>query len=383
MGSMQPRSYIALSVILTSLLAVLALGGCGTSNSTICPLTGCCGPTSDACAAPQYLFALGLNGQIDVFPVNASNGIPGSPISTSGPTNSLGMAAMNNQLLYASNPQLPLGSSSIDAWSINVGTGALTTVPGSPFSLGPLSLGEGLAVDNTAQVLYVGDAGRIDALKADANGVLTTVIGSPFPAGTNLFLTVDPQDRFVFASDDTPPGNVLAFTIDTNTGALSAVAGSPFATIPGYVGNTRPFQIVVDSTGNFVYTVLTATNQIAAFSIAAPSGALTAVTGSPFPVGNRPLTLATVNNFLYVSNTSDATISGYTIDPASGVLTALAASPFPIYAGPLASSLDGAFLYTTGPNGLTTFSINPQTGALTQVGTPIPYGGASVLTFVQ
>jgi 6-phosphogluconolactonase len=383
MASMQPRTYIPLSLILTSLLAVLALGGCGTSNNTICPLTGCCGPTSDACAAPQYLFALGLNGQIDVFPINASNGTPGSPISTSGPANSLGMAVMNNQFLYASNPQLPFGSSSIDAWSINLGTGALTTVPGSPFALGPLDLPTGLAVDNAAQVVYVGDAGKIDALKADANGVLTTVIGSPFPAGTNLFLTVDPQNRFLFASDDTPPGNVLAFTIDANTGALSAFAGSPFAIIPGYVGNTRPGQIVVDSTGNFVYTVLTATNQVAAFSIVPSSGALVAVPGSPFNSGMRPFTLATVHNFLYVSNTLDATISGYTIDPTSGVLTALAASPFPIYAGPLATSLDGAYLYTTGPNGLTTFSINPQTGALTQVGTPIPYGGATVLTFVQ
>jgi len=378
------RSYFALSLILTSLLALLALGGCGSNNFTnICPLTGCCGPTEEACFAPQYLFAMGLNGQIDVFPINASNGTPGSPTSTSGPTNSLGMAVMNNQFLYVSNPQLslsgPLGS--IDAWSIDLGAGTLTTIQGSPFLLGPLSEPDGLAVDNTTQVLYVGDVARIDALKADANGVLTTVIGSPFPGGLNPYLTVDPQNRFLFASDDTSPGNVLAFTINSSTGALSAVAGSPFATIPGFPGNTQPGQIVVDSTGSFVYTVLTGTNQIAAFSITASTGVLTAVTGSPFPTGNRPLAMATVNNFLYVSNTSDATVSGYTIDPTSGVLTAVAGSPFAIYAGPMATSFDGAYLYTTTQAGLTTFSINPQTGALTQVGTPIPYGGASVLTF--
>jgi 6-phosphogluconolactonase len=378
------RSYFALSLILTSLLALLALGGCGSNNFTnICPLTGCCGPTEEACFAPQYLFALGLNGQIDVFPINASNGTPGSPTSTSGPTNSLGMAVMNNQFLYVSNPQLPLGSSSIDAWSIGIGTGALTTVPGSPFALRPFELPSGLAVDSSAQVLYVGEAGSIDAFQAGNNGVLSTVIGSPFPAGINIYLTVDPQNRFLFASDDTSPGNVLAFTINSSTGALSAVAGSPFATIPGFPGNTQPGQIVVDSTGSFVYTVLTGTNQIAAFSITASTGVLTAVTGSPFPTGNRPLAMATVNNFLYVSNTSDATISGYTIDPTTGVLTALAGSPFAIYAGPMATSFDGAYLYTTTQTGLTTFSINPQTGALTQVGTPIPYGGASVLTFVQ
>jgi 6-phosphogluconolactonase (cycloisomerase 2 family) len=241
----------------------------------------------------------------------------------------------------------------------------------------------GLAVDGTAQVLYVGDAGKIDALKADATGALTAVVGSPFAAGTNLYLTVDPQNRFVFASDDTPPGNVLAFTIDASTGALNAVPGSPFATIPGYVGNTQPSEIVVDSTGSFVYTGLMATGQIAAFSIVASSGALNPVPGSPFAAGNRPIALATVNNFLYVSNVMDGTISGYSINPTTGVLTPLSGSPFAIHGGPLTTDPAGRFLYTTGSGGLLAFSIDPQTGGLTPIGSAIPYAGATVLTFVQ
>ncbi len=379
---MQWRIFVALSLILGGLLAVLALGGCGANVTKVCNANGCCGAASDQCPAPQYLYANGVNGQIDVFPIVAGTGVPGSPTSTSGPTMSLGMAALNNQFLYVSNPTLG-GISSINAWSIDFGTGALTTVPGSPFSLGPLSLGTGLAADNSAQVLYVGDAGKIDALKADANGVLSAVLGSPFPAGTNLYLTVDPQDSFVFASDDTPPGNVLAFTIDANTGALSAAAGSPFATIPGYVGNTQPNQIVVDSTGNFVYTALIGTGQIAAFSIVPSSGALNLVPGSPFPAGNTPIALATVNNFLYVSNALDGTISGYSINATTGALNPLSGSPFAIHAGPLTTDLAGRFLYTTGPGGLLAFSIDPQSGALTPIGSPIPYGGATVLTFVQ
>lgn len=379
---MQLRSYVALSLILTSLLAVLALGGCGYNSIKACNLAGCCGTASDACAVPQFLYALGLNGQVSAFPINASTGVPGTPVSTPGPANSLGMAALNNQFLYVSNPTLG-GISSIDAWSINLGTGALTTVPGSPFSLGPLSLGAGLAANNTAQVLYVGDAGKINALKADATGALTDVIGSPFPGGLGLFLTVDPQNRFVFASDDTPPGNVFAYAIDPVSGALSTVLGSPFATIPGYVGNTVPGAIAVDSTGSFVYTLLAATNQIAAFKIVAPSGALTPILGSPFNSGAHPLAMATVNSFLYVSNAQDGTISGYTIDSTTGALTQLSSSPFAIYAAALAASPFGGFLYTTGSGGLLTLRIDPQTGALTPVGSPIPYGGATVLMFVQ
>jgi 6-phosphogluconolactonase (cycloisomerase 2 family) len=372
---------LALSLILTSLVGLLALGGCGTTGTRVCTLSGCCGPTSDACAAPQFLYANGLNGQISIFPIVNGSGIPGTPTSVSGPANSLGMAALNSQFLYASNPPTILGGpSSIDAWAIAPGSGALTPLPGSPFSLGPLSFAAGLAVNSNAQVLYVSDAGKIDALHADATGALSPILGSPFLGGGTLYLTLDPLNRFVFASDDAPPGNIAAFTIGS-TGALTAAPGSPFATIPGYVGNTKPTQIVTDATGSFVYTGLMATGQVA-FSVDASTGALTLVPGSPFPAGNNPLSLAAVNNFLYVSNFTDGTISGYSINPSNGALTALAGSPFAIHGGPLVASPFGGFLYTTGPSGLLAFSINPQTGALTQVGSSVPYAGATVLTFV-
>ena len=373
---------LALSLILTSLVGLLALGGCGSVSPKVCTLSGCCGPTSDACAVPQFLYANGLNGQISVFSIVNGSGVSGPSSSVSGAANSLGMSALNSQFLYASNPASPVGgTSSIDAWAIAPGTGALTPLPGSPFSLGPLSFAAGLAMNNAAQVLYVADAGKIDALHADATGALTPILGSPFLGGGTLYLTVDPLSRFVFASDDAPPGSVVAFTI-SSTGALTAVPGSPFATIPGYVGTTRPSQIVTDATSSFVYTGLMATGQVAAFSVNASTGALTPVPGSPFPAGNNPLSLAAVNNFLYVSNFSDGTISGYSIDPTNGALTALAGSPFAIHGGPLVASRFGGFLYTTGPGGLLAFSINPQSGALTQVGSAIPYGGATVLTGV-
>lgn len=362
---------LALSLILTSLVGLLALGGCGTVSPKVCTLSGCCGLTSDACAVPQFLYANGLNGQISVFSIVNGSGVSGPSSSVSEAANSLGMSALNNQFLYASNPASPVGgTSSIDAWAIAPGTGALTPLPESPFSLGPLSFAAGLAMNNAAQVLYVADAGKIDALHADATGALTPILGSPFLGGGTLYLTVDPLSRFVFASDDAPPGSVVAFTI-SSTGALSAVPGSPFPTIPGYVGTTRPSQLVTDATSSFVYTGLMATGQVAAFSVNASTGALTPVPGSPFPAGNNPLSLASVNNFLYASNFTDGTISGYSIDPTNGALTALAGSPFAIHGGPLVASPFGGFLYTTGPDGLLAFSINPQTGALTQVGSAI------------
>lgn len=382
---MPTRALRSSPAALFILAGLLVLAGCG-SGVHVCALAGssCCGPANDACAVPQYLYATGLNGQVDAFPIINGSGKPGSPISTPGPAATLGMAALNNQFLYVSNPQLTLGgASTIDGWTIDPGTGALKTIAGSPFSLGPLSYAGGLATNIAAQVLYVGGAGKIYALKADATGALSPIQNSPFPAGVNLYLTVDRLTRFLFASDDTPPGNVLAFTIDASTGALNPVQGSPFPTISGNVANTQPGAIVVDSSGSFVYTALLMTNQVAAFSITSPSGALNPVPGSPFTAGKGPLALATVGNFLYVANSLDGTISGYSINPTSGVLTPLANSPFPIHAGPLVTSPFGGFLYTTASGGLLTLSIDPQTGALTQVGSPVPYAGATVLTFVE
>lgn len=369
-------------IILTFLFALAACGS--GKQSTICPLTTSCGcGPGVACVAPAYVYAT-FNGQITEFPVDPSTGGLGSATTTNGPSASLGLAALDSQFLYVSNfQQTATGASLIDAWSINLSTGTLASVPGSPFSLAPLSLAGGLAVDNAVQVLYVGDVDKIDALKADATGALTAIPGSPFPAGENVYLTVDPQDRFLFAADDTPPGNVLAFTIDSSTGALTTVPGSPFAAGSGSVTSPWLAGIVVDSSGKFVYTVLERTNQVAAFSIMAPGGGLNPVPGSPFATGNDPDALATVNNFLYVANAADGTLSGYIINPTSGVLMPLAGSPFAIRSAALTTDPGGNFLYVSGSSSMRTYKIDATSGALTQIGLDLPYEGAGAMAYVQ
>jgi 6-phosphogluconolactonase len=381
MRLMQSRSHFALGLILPLLLA---FAGCGTnSSSTVCPdnaNNACgCGQNANLCLAPQFLYASGLSGEVTVFPVDSTTGALGQSTSVTGPTTSLGATALNNQFFYVSDFQ----NSTLSAWSINPSTGVLTTVPGSPFTLGTLNVGAGLASNNAAGVIYVADVDKIDAFKADATGALTALPGSPFASGTNLYLTVDPQNRFAFSSADDPPGNVFAFTVDSS-GALTAVAGSPFPTIPGFAGNTQPGGIVVDSTGSFVYTTLRSTGQVAAFSIVAPSGVLSPVPGSPFTAGNTPLSLTTINNFLYVSNAMGGNISGYSITPGTGVLNPLSGSPFAIPGGALTTDPSGHFLYASGGGGILAFTIDATTGALAPIaGSPFPNGAATVLTFVQ
>lgn len=368
---------LAISLIFSTLVALAA---CGSNSTKVCNATNCCG--GNLCTAQQFLYAAGINGQVSIYPVNPSTGELGTPSSVAGPTTSLGMAALNRQFLYASNTVIQQQTSTIDAWSINSGTGALTTVPGSPFSLGPISLAAGLAANGNANVLYVADAGRIDALKADVTGALTPLANSPYLSGANLFLTVDPANHFLFAAEVDPPGSIAAFTIDS-TGALTAVPNSPFPVIPNSSTSAMPLGIATDSTGSFVYTALQATGQVAGFSIVTPSGALNPIPGSPFTAGNGPLTLTSARNFLYVANATDHTISGYSIAAGTGILTPLANSPFQISAAVLTTDPTGRFLYAASAAGLFAFAIDGTTGNLTPIGSPIPGAGASALAYVQ
>jgi len=362
------------------LLSALALVGCGSSRGPIvCAEMGCCG-ASDACPVIEHLVTTHASGQVSAFTVNPATGYLGTPVitTTGGPTAGLGVSVLSNTYIYASD----FSNASIDGWFLNPGTGSLAPIPGSPFSLGPLSVGAGMAVNDLTQIVYVADAGKIDVFKADSSGALSAIAGSPVSSGTNLFLTIDTNGQFLFAADDDPPGGILAFTLDSTTGLPTAVAGSPFAAVPGSSVNTHPGQIAVDTSGSFVYTALNATNQVAAFSIVKPAGTLTALPGSPFPAGTGPVALIVAGNFLYVSNT-DGTISGYKIDSTTGVLTALTGSPFAIRAGSFATNLFGSVLYATGAGGIQAFNIDSTTGALTAIaGSPFPDPGAALLAFM-
>jgi hypothetical protein len=69
--------------------------------------------------------------------------------------------------------------------------------------------------------------------------------------------------------------NVSAYTINPSTGALTPVAGSPFA------AGIAPRSVTVDPSGKFAYVADLGRN-VSAHTINPSSGALTPVAGSPF-----------------------------------------------------------------------------------------------------
>jgi 6-phosphogluconolactonase len=297
-----------------------------------------------------------------------------------------GMVAVNAQFLYVSNNfinGLPYNGSQILAYGINQADGTLTEIAGSPFSFPRLNSIQGLAATPNGRFLYAADAtGNIGAFSVNgATGVPTTIPGSPFASGLNLQLVVDPSGKFLYASDDDSPGGILAFTIDPS-GSLIPVSGSPFAiTDPTVVANSEPFVIV--DTGSFVYAALSAANKIAALSIDSKTGALTPVIGSPFSAGKGTAVLALANNFLYAVNWTDGNISGYSIDPTNGALTPIPGSPFGSDSATLAVDPSGKYLYVSQLDGIQGYNINSITGELTVGPAHIDNDGSFWMTTVQ
>jgi 6-phosphogluconolactonase len=387
MGELMPtKSLRTPAKLFVAAVVALGLTSCSTNLHTVCNAANggsCqCGPGVAACPinpGPEFLYGTSIGGQILAFSIDHNSGALTAISSVPGPSMSLSLTAVNDQFLYASDSL----NAQLDGFSINQTTGALTALVGSPFSTGAISFPVGLASPPGSDLLYAADAGRVDAFSVSASGIPTAVLSSPFPSGSGLFLTVDPSGKFLYTAIDDPTGTggVFAYTIDS-AGALTAVAGSPFA-LPVQTGSNSEIFGIVD-TGLYVYVALTSTNQIAAFSITNSTGALVPVPGSPFSAGATPTTLVFATKFLYALNSLDGTISGYGVDSNTGVLTPLSGSPFSIAGASMATDSFGEHLYVSGPAGIQAFSFDFNSGALIGVaGSPFPANGATAMTVVQ
>jgi len=143
--------------------------------------------------------------------------------------------------------------------------------------------------DATVEYAYVVnfDSNNVSAYTIATSGALGAVAGSPFMTGTNpQGVAVDPKDKFAYVANN-GSANVSAYKINATSGALTAVAGSPFA------AGTGPWGVSVDPTGKFAYASNFYSENASAYTINAQSGALTQVAGSPFPTGTAPIGVAT------------------------------------------------------------------------------------------
>ncbi len=175
--------------------------------------------------------------------------------------------------------------------------------------------------------------------------------------------------------------NISGYTIDSATGALTTIAGSPFAS-----GGAGPQSAALDPSGKFLYVVNGSLenfsgDNVSGYTINPTTGALTPITGSPFPAGSGPEYVAVdpSGKFVYVTNSISDTLSGYAINPATGALTAIAGSPFAAGSAPAVVAVDpsGKFVYVPNnfSNDVSGYTIDPGTRALTAIaGSPFATG---------
>ena len=256
--------------------------------------------------------------------------------------------------------------------------GNLVALTGSPFPAGSAAIS--VAVTPSGRFAYVADVipGGITAYSIDQNSVLTSGPGSPFAAETGTaFVTVDPSGRFLYALNcgalcsGSGAGDVQAFTIDRNSGALTAIAGSPF------LAGSNPFALAIDPTGHFAYSANFGSNDVSIFSIDSQTGALTQV-GLPVPTGGTlplSITVDPWGQFVYTANTGSSNVSAFAIN-FDGSLHAVAGSPFAAgdFTSGVAASTNGKFVIVSAGAGAFVYGID-NAGALTlEVGSPVAAG---------
>jgi 6-phosphogluconolactonase (cycloisomerase 2 family) len=293
------------------------------------------------------------------------------------------------------------------AYTIAPTTGALTQV--GEFATGALGPPRSIAAHPTGKFVYLADSfncavcGVVSAFTVDATtGALTSIASSPFITGASSTpgsVAIAPNGNFLYVLSGEVLGTginkpIYGFSVNTTTGVLTQLAGSPFLATPfAYV----PTDMVLHPSGKFMY--VTSYNggagnllgQVAIYAVDPATGAVT-LPGTSAATGSTNATSIAVDptgNFAYVTNAPDLvqrgnTVSAYTIDATTGALTPIVGSPFAAGLDPVSVSVDptGRFVFvvdagsnTASDGAVSAYSINTTTGALTPVpGSPFAAG---------
>lgn len=275
---------------------------------------------------------------------------------------------------------------SVSVFSVNATTGALTPVAGSAFAVGSIAP-VCVTVGPGGQFVYVGNeqGSDIAVFSLGTTGTLTPIEiirahggGGAGPIAVAMTQGTSPvrfTPKLAYAANhDTT--NISGFSVDPASGALAALAGSPFTT------GATPRSMAVDLYGRFAYVVTeAATNNLLAYTINGSTGALAAAGAaiSLFDIGDpnhqRSVTVDPSGRFVLAENWPDDSVYVFSINQTTGVLTAVAGSPFSVgFAGiatpdsGIAVDPTGRFVYAAeGETRIAALAMNAFTGAL---GTP-------------
>ena len=362
------------------LLCFLALGCGGGSNGG-----GSSGGGSTTPGTSEILFVNG--GGLNSYSVDLSSGaLTQVSTNSSAPGSADMVVTPNGKFLYFTNTPVAIVGYSVDA------SGNLTALPGSPFAnpeTNPFAL-VGLVVDAGGKFLYTSDPGQqnIVGYTIDSTtGALTAAPVTPLGVPRQIRqMAITPQGKFLYATDEFN-SVVLGFSIDSSTGGLTAVAGSPFPVPSGNAGQDI-IGVTSDPSGKFLYTANAQGIGLSGFTINQTNGALTDIPGSPYATGSSQFTQTCCvvvhpsGKFVYAIEQDAVVVAGFSVDSTSGALTPISGSPFafpgqpngaPSNAnGPMLIDPSGQYMYVAlGDLSLAVFKIDTSSGALKQAKEPL------------
>jgi 6-phosphogluconolactonase len=277
------------------------------------------------------------------------------------------------------------------------GAGAFTVLPGSPYNNGIAAQSLALSPANT--FLYAGTTNGIYGYALNTNGAIS-ILNSGNSLAQDIVATemqVDSTGGYLLASGisvSTQAQAIAIYAINTSTGILTAVPGSP---LPLYTGNgstatvVTPTGMLITPNNSYVYVSLgTLGVQI-----------LTLGTGGALSTGSQPSLL------LPISTSTAPSDGGLASDPnslflfvaeintglrvlsigASGSLKEISGSPYTTGTGPTGVALDrtGSYVYVAnkGSNNISAFTLTPTSGQLAVVaGSPFASGGQLPIALV-
>jgi 6-phosphogluconolactonase len=335
--------------------------------SVIAGLAGCSAGTSHT----AYVTLTGAD-EISGYYVNNGSGrlfpIPGSPFAAGiGPSSIV--AHPSKKLVYVANS----GEGTISLFRVDKRAGALIEVtPRTATGIQPTVM----AMDAAGQFLFVGNVGSNDIWVYRINsgtGALAPA-AAPVPSATPIAMNLLSTGKLLYVANANS-ATVSGYSIG-NTGSLSAISGSPFG-----VGQ-NPSSLASDPSGKFLYVANLLAGTFSGFTIDSTSGALTPIAGSPFTPGTRPIAAAVdlSGKYLYVADLSANNIFAYSIG-STGVPTQISRSPFTAGTAPVFLVIDstGKFLFAgnESSNNISGFVIDPKTGALSNL---VQFGTGSAPT---
>src|SRR5450631_3465532 len=174
---------------------------------------------------------------------------------------------------------------SVTVLAIDGATGALAGISGSPFGAGAGAVS--IAVDPAGTFAYVANetAATISAYSIDPTTGALIASGSPLStASAPKSIAVDPAGNLVYAANVTSGNDVATYAIEPSSGALTLSSTS--------VAGSLPLAVTVDPSGQFVYVANQSSSNVSVFAVDAATGALAAVAGSPFPAGSGARAIA-------------------------------------------------------------------------------------------